>query len=193
MNGQVQPSRERLGGFSNSTVGLFSGMIATDRVPNIQLNNGLPMDDSNVATEVDSKVKTKLLSMWNNVKYGWTIKMVKPNFSKESPVCLLGKMYRKKPEEFLEKASEADKTLDTGSEISLAMDAISFEDSIEEFKKDFASRLWLTYRREFPSLNGSTFTTDCGWGCMLRSGQMMLAQALVCHYLGRGIYFLYRL
>lgn len=45
-------------------------MIATDRVPNIQLNNGLSMDDSNVATEVDSKVKTKLLSMWNNVKYG---------------------------------------------------------------------------------------------------------------------------
>lgn len=47
-------------------------MIATDRVPNIQLatNNGLPMDDSNVTTEVDSKVKTKLLSMWNNVKYG---------------------------------------------------------------------------------------------------------------------------
>lgn len=48
-------------------------MITTDRVPNIQLtgtNNGLPMDDSNVVTEVDSKVKTKLLSMWNNVKYG---------------------------------------------------------------------------------------------------------------------------
>ncbi|KAK1136765.1 hypothetical protein K0M31_001302 [Melipona bicolor] len=188
MNGQVQPSRERLGGFSNSTIGLFSGMITTERVPNIQLattNNGLPMDDSSVTTEVDSKVKTKLLSMWNNVKYGWTIKVVKPNFSKESPVWLLGKIYRKKPEEFLEKAAEAEKTLDTGSEISLAMDAISFEDGIEEFRKDFTSRLWLTYRREFPILNGSTFTTDCGWGCMLRSGQMMLAQALVCHFLGR--------
>ncbi|KOC62160.1 Cysteine protease ATG4D [Habropoda laboriosa] len=194
MNGQVQPSRERLGGFSNSTIGLFSGMIATDRVSNIQLSassNGIPMDDSNATTEVDSKVKTKLLSMWNNVKYGWTIKVVKPNFSKESPVYLLGKIYRKKPEEFLEKTSEAEKALDTGSEISLAMDAISFEDGIEEFKKDFASRLWLTYRREFPILNGSTFTTDCGWGCMLRSGQMMLAQALVCHFLGRGTYFLY--
>lgn len=54
-------------------MGLFSGFISTDRVPNIQLattNNELPVDDSNVSTEVDSKVKTKLLSMWNNVKYG---------------------------------------------------------------------------------------------------------------------------
>lgn len=188
MNGQVHSSRERLGGYNNSTIGIFSGMVATEHVPNIQLppsNNELPLDDSAVATEVDSKVKTKLLSMWNNVKYGWTIKMAKPNFSKESPVCLLGKIYRKKPDEYLEKASEAEKTLDTGSEVSLAMDAISFEDSIEGFKRDFASRLWLTYRREFPILNGSNFTTDCGWGCMLRSGQMMLAQALVCHFLGR--------
>lgn len=181
-------------GFASSDLGLFSEMaITTDRILDILSPTQYSMDDmadagtsddTTVSTEVDSKVKTKLLSMWNNVKYGWTVK-IKTNFSKESPVWLLGQCYLKKSEDPLERASEALEPVRTGSQVSLAMDATNFEHTIEEFKRDFVSRLWLTYRREFPILNGSTFTTDCGWGCMLRSGQMMLAQALVCHFLGR--------
>lgn len=54
------------------------------------------------------------------------------------------------------------------------------------FVEDFSSRPLLTYRKGFDPIGDSKYTSDAGWGCMLRSSQMLVAQALVVHRLGRS-------
>ena len=78
-----------------------------------------------------------------------------------------------------------------------------------EFLDDCESRIWFTYRSNFPAIKKSTeasmtlsvrlrslsdqsgFTSDTGWGCMIRSGQSLLANALVMLRLGRGIFHMH--
>ena len=78
------------------------------------------------------------------------------------------------------------------------------------FLDDFEARIWLTYRSNFPLIprsedadaiaklslaarfrtqlnNPPGFTSDTGWGCMIRSGQCLLANALLHLRLGRGM------
>ncbi|KAL8814643.1 MAG: hypothetical protein Q9223_006146 [Gallowayella weberi] len=78
-----------------------------------------------------------------------------------------------------------------------------------DFLDDFESRIWMTYRSGFPSIPKSEdpkatasmtfavrlrsqlvdqggFSSDTGWGCMIRSGQSLLANALIILRLGRG-------
>ena len=84
-----------------------------------------------------------------------------------------------------------------------------------KFLDDFEARIWMTYRSGFPCIQRSTstaksgtdlqagvadtlrsflgdvlgdkdgFRTDTGWGCMIRSAQCVLANALVLLQLGR--------
>ncbi|PIK37663.1 hypothetical protein BSL78_25506 [Apostichopus japonicus] len=129
------------------------------------------IDEDDDWHEQAEKVKLKFMSMWNNVKYGWTVK-TKTLFNIHKAIWLLGKCYHHRPE---------DPDLD---KLHPGLQAVR-SPAEELFKQDFVSRIWLTYRREFPQLSGSTLTTDCGWGCMLRSGQMLLAQSLILHFLGR--------
>ena len=76
-----------------------------------------------------------------------------------------------------------------------------------EFLDDCESRLWFTYRSNFTVIKKSSnasmtlsvrlrslgdqggFTSDTGWGCMIRSGQSLLANALAMQRLGRGEHY----
>ena len=53
-------------------------------------------------------------------------------------------------------------------------------------RTDESSLLWFTYRCDFPEISPYRITTDAGWGCMLRSAQMMLGQALRMHFKTRS-------
>lgn len=65
-------------------------------------------------------------------------------------------------------------------------DGVIPANDFDEFLRDFSSRIWITYRRGFDPIGDSNFTSDVGWGCMLRSSQMLVAQALLFHHLGRS-------
>ncbi|KRT81154.1 Peptidase, partial [Oryctes borbonicus] len=61
---------------------------------------------------------------------------------------------------------------------------------IDKIRRDITSKIWCTYRKGFvPIGGGEGLTSDRGWGCMLRCGQMVLAQALVNLHLGRDWYW----
>jgi len=59
-----------------------------------------------------------------------------------------------------------------------------------KFLDAFHSTIWMTYRKSFTSIirpaipKEEHYKSDAGWGCMLRSGQMLLANSLARHSLG---------
>jgi cysteine protease ATG4 len=62
---------------------------------------------------------------------------------------------------------------------------VNAEVDLDEYKQAFESILWFTYRRDYAKMEPYEYTSDAGWGCMLRSAQMMLSQALKRRLLGR--------
>ncbi|KAH7520960.1 hypothetical protein FEM48_Zijuj08G0201100 [Ziziphus jujuba var. spinosa] len=86
--------------------------------------------------------------------------------SSSSDIWLLGVCY---------KVVQDDSTEDSATNNGLA-----------EFEQDFSSRILITYRKGFNAIGDSNYTSDVNWGCMLRSSQMLVAQALLFHRLGRS-------
>lgn len=101
---------------------------------------------------------------------------------------------------------------DSGS--SSISSSLAYEATAEDnkwppaFMDDFESRIWMTYRSNFEPIARSSdpkasaslsfamrlksladqsgFPSDTGWGCMIRSGQSLLANTLSICQLGRG-------
>lgn len=86
--------------------------------------------------------------------------------SSRSDIWLLGTCY---------KVAEDDSTADP-----------SQSEGFASFVEDFSSRILITYRKGFEPIGDSKYTSDVNWGCMLRSSQMLVAQALLFHHLGRS-------
>jgi len=57
--------------------------------------------------------------------------------------------------------------------------------------KQISETIWFSYREKMPLIMAETFkkalTCDRGWGCMIRCGQMILAEGIKRHFQGRGI------
>ncbi|KAF9562616.1 Cysteine protease atg4a [Mortierella alpina] len=53
------------------------------------------------------------------------------------------------------------------------------QETLSLFMMDFQSRLWFTYRKDLARIEPSFYTCDSGWGCMMRTGQSLLAQAFL--------------
>lgn len=56
---------------------------------------------------------------------------------------------------------------------------------LDDLRSNITSKIWLTYRKNFPAISGTDYTSDTGWGCMLRCGQMVVAEAVMRRHLGK--------
>ena len=102
-------------------------------------------------------------------------------------------------------------SVDQSSHLEPTMDRVNGTGGAwpEAFLADFESRIWMTYRSHFEPIPRSEnpeatssmtlgvrlrsqlmdsqgFTSDTGWGCMIRSGQSLLANTLSVLQFGRG-------
>eukprot|EP00884_Botryococcus_braunii_P010992 jgi/Botrbrau1/19895/Bobra.0059s0016.1 len=83
-----------------------------------------------------------------------------------SPIWLLGELYQ-------------------GSDGENGQQQLALDQNVQrDIVSDFTSRLWLTYREGFKPIGNTDLTTDTGWGCTIRTGQMLLAQVFAASYIG---------
>ncbi|KAL2553288.1 Cysteine protease ATG4a [Forsythia ovata] len=78
------------------------------------------------------------------------------------------------------------KVCQEGDELNSSSSDQTQREGFAAFVEDFSSLILITYRKGFDPIGDSKFTSDVHWGCMLRSSQMLVAQAFIFHKFGRS-------
>ncbi|KAG5358376.1 putative cysteine protease ATG4 [Yarrowia sp. B02] len=141
------------------------------------------------------------MSLQRALQYLWDAEP--HNTDHVTPLFCLGQVY------------DADASLKDGHDdtdedgIVVPLDTSSDTSWPADFLADVQSRIWLSYRTGFPLIPKSEsqgpihlgkiknmirgggfdprgYTSDVGWGCMIRTSQSLLANALLFRHLGRG-------
>nr|XP_039258263.1 uncharacterized protein LOC120334826 [Styela clava] len=120
----------------------------------------------------DDKMKARFLEAWNNIRYDFGSDA---SLKKDIPIWILGVCHH---------ATDLNQALPDEEDQNRDLPVFGSLLAKQVFT-DFASRPWFTYRKQFPPIEGTNITSDTGWGCMLRTAQMMIAQGLMFHHLGR--------
>ncbi|CAG8722937.1 13830_t:CDS:2 [Cetraspora pellucida] len=150
-----------------------------------------PQEMSGDASEKDdpdfAHFKKGLFNSFNNTKSEATI-----DSSKDHSIWLMGVRYEANNDrisnEFSGSFYETSyyySTPGTFPHLSMQQPILSPANFPADFYDDFTSRIWCTYRHNYAPIRPTNFTNDGGWGCMLRSGQSLLANALILQFLGR--------
>ncbi|VDM18950.1 unnamed protein product [Hydatigera taeniaeformis] len=156
----------------------------------------------------DSGLGDLIRSVWNQVRFGWSFSLA-PRLLSDHPANFLGKKYFDlSSSEVKRNANDEMKAFLTDFHsrlwftyrasfppLSTAHPIICLLDLPNGGLLNTTAALRAHLRGSVTDSSSSPTTTskiphstrvsDCGWGCMLRSVQMMVAQALLLHFLGR--------
>jgi len=161
-------------------------MVIVDRVgaPPVLEETHRPTDGQEEGSQL--QVRDRLVSMWNNMKFSktlWSLETsasgAKSRMTRLSPAWLLGQSYHKPSNSSSNRSSISD--LDA-TDIPTASTPTA---ALTPLMDDFHSRVWMTYRKGFECFPQTQIDSDCGWGCMIRAGQMIVANTLIQLHLGR--------
>ncbi|CEP17831.1 hypothetical protein [Parasitella parasitica] len=169
----------------------------SNHISTAPLRDKLLTNSSYLAAEIPLKLGHFMSNLWisgSELSSSFFLQNGECNLDPEDAqiIWLLGCPYHSKPLDPVQQAimdAQKDEMFRPGSDREDQEEVLKDNASLvwpPDFYDDFTSRLWMTYRHNYPPIRPSNHKTDIGWGCMLRSGQSLLANTLLVHFLSRG-------